>query len=221
MAISQTRMLALIKIADDFKDQILSLNRLISSTIRELPPSPSPAELLATIQMIQNINNGISLSPQALEILATEKAHFKQNATRNSRMAMKARLKRAQGDDRSLDAIPPRHTAPASISRHVPAGYDAFFQKSTAGAISTTPQQTQIFTGAAAPFSQIRIWSKEEMERYGDTELAGHKFQINKFYEENKMPSPYPDPYDNSIPLADEHKRHLGLPVEEDDSSFL
>lgn len=223
MAITQTRMLALIKIADDFKDQLLFFNRTISSAIRDLPPAPTFDELLATIQSVQNICNTMSINPNALEILATEKAHFKQNATRNSRMAMKARLKRSGGDDRSLEAIPPRHTAPASIARHIPAGYETFFQKSTASAIHTTPQQqTEIYSGVAAPYSKIgkvEILSDEQLNKLTDMKLAAHKQEINAFCASHKMPPAYPDPYDDSIPLANEHKRHLGLPVDDDDAS--
>lgn len=215
MAITQTRMLALIKIADDFKDQLLFLNRTISSAIRDLPPAPTSEELLATIQMIQNINNGASLNGNALEILATEKAHFKQNATRNARLAAKARMKRGLEPDH----FGPRNTAPASIARQVPADYSTFFQKSTAAAIPTPAPRTEIYSGAAMAYSKVRILSDEELAQYTDMELAGHKIEINKFYESVKSPAPYPDVYDDSIPLSADHKRHLGLPVEDDDDS--
>jgi len=223
MAITQTRMLALIKIADDFKDQLLFINRTISSTIREIPPAPTFDDLLSAIQALQNINNSITINPNAMEILATEKAHFKQNATRNSRMAMKARLRRATGDDKDscLELASPRNTAPASISRHVPAGYEAFFEKSTAGAINPAPQQTQHYTGAAAPFSKVEILSDEQLSDFTDIKLASQKVEINKFCESKKMPPYYADVYDDTVPLADDHKRYLGLPVESDDSSLF
>lgn len=215
MAITQSRMLALIKIADDFKDQLLFFNRIISSTISELPLKPTYDELLTSIRTIQNINNGTSINGSALEILATEKAHFKQNATRNARLAAKARIKR--GLDPDLSA--PRSTAPASIARQVPADYSAFFQKSTSGAIPASPPKNRIYTGAAAPYSKVQVLSDEQLAQYMDIELAENKMKINKFCESVKTPAPYPDPYDDSIPLLPEHKRHLGLPVDDDDAS--
>ncbi len=215
MAITQSRMLALIKIADDFKDQLLFFNRIISSTITDLPRNPSHEELLAAIQTIQNINNGASINGNALEILAIEKAHFKQNATRNARLAAKARMKR--GLDPDLSA--PRSTAPASIARQVTSDYQEFFQKSTSAAIRSPAPRTQIYTGAATPYRKVQVLSDEQLAQYMDLELAENKMKINKFCESVKMPAPYPDPLDDSVPLSDDHKRHLGLPIDDDDAS--
>lgn len=213
MAISQTRMLALIKIADDFKSQLLFFNRTISSAIRDLPPSPTPADLLSTIQQIQNINNSLTLSPIALETLATEKAHFKQNAARNARMALKARLKRGQ----DLEHVAPRSTAPDAISLRAPKDFETFFDKSTKTALPRQAPTTQIYSGAAAPYSQIAPLPDDQLP---DLNLANHKIEINNFCKKRNAPEPYPDPYDDSIPLTLDHKIHLGLPIDEDDSLF-
>jgi len=207
-------MLALIKIADAFKDQLLFQTRLISSTIRDLPPNPAPADLLAAIQTLQHLANATTLDPNALELLATEKAHFKLNATRNNRLAAKARIRRGQ------DADQLGRTAPASIQRHVTAGYDEFFQKSTAGAIPKTEISKPPFTGAAAAYNTTRLLSDEELAKHTNIELAEQKIEINKFHTDMNMPEPYPDVYDDSIPLSDDHKRHLGIPTPPSSSLF-
>lgn len=214
MAITQTRMLALIKIADEFKDQLLFTNRTIASIFSDLPANPSPADLLSAIQSFQSIAQSITLNANALEILATEKAHFKLNATRNARHAARARQKRGS-DSR------PANTAPDMLGRHVPDGYGQFFQKSTAGAIPVPQSQRARFTGATAVYNQVTPISDAELAKIHDEELANQKIKLNKLAEASNMPEPYPDWADSSVPLSDDHKRALGLPVAEDDDSLF
>lgn len=213
MAITQTRMLALIKIAEDFKNNILTTNRLISSAIRDLPPSPTPADLLSTIQHIQNINNSLSFDPHALQTLADEKAHFKQNAARNTRMALKARLKRSD----STELHNPQTTAPLAIGAKIPHNFDHIFKTSTENAMPKPAPTTKIYPGAAAPYSQIVLLPDDQLP---DLNLANHKIEINNFCKKRNSPEPYPDPYDDSIPLTLDHKIHLNLPTDNDDSLF-
>lgn len=202
MAISQARMLALINIADDFKSQLLSTNRAALDILKELPINPSPEELLSSLQAIQYLHTHVTLNPNAIETLANERAHFKLNSQRNTRQMLRARQKRGQ----NLEQPTPKQTAPLAIAVKK-RNEESFYDK---------PQK---FTGAAAPYSKVQVLSDEQLAQYMDIELAENKIKINKFCESVKMPAPYPDPYDDSIPLLPEHKRHLGLPVDDDDAS--
>lgn len=211
MAISQSRMLALIKIADDFKTQLLSTNRAVLDLIRALPIQPTPEELLTTIQAVQHLHLQLSLSPQALEILSTERAHFKLNSQRNTRQMLRARKKRGL----DLDYAPPRNTAPQTLTTKGESSYSAFFDK---------PAQ-KLFTGAAAQYNTVKTLSDADLSAQLasigiDMKLVEHKIAMNNQHKEWNMAIPYPDPYDDSIPLSDDHKRHLGLPVDDDDSPF-
>lgn len=206
-------MLALIKIADNFKDQLLFINRTIHSVFSEIPPNPSPVELLSAIQAFQTIAQEITINSNALEILATEKAHFKLNAARNARHAARARQKRGS-ETRNAN------TAPDMLGRHVPESYERFFQKSTVGAIPVPQTPRARFTGATAVYNKVSILSDEDLAKIHDEELSAQKIKLNKIHKEANMPEPYPDWGDNSVPLTDEHKRALGLPVDSDDALF-
>jgi len=207
MAITQSRMLALIQIAEDFKSQLLSTNRTALDIIRDLPPNSSSAELLSTIQALQHLHLSLTISPQALEILSTERAHFKLNSQRNTRQMLRARRKRGQ----DLDHAPNRNTAPHTLTSQGKDNYSAFFDKAPT---------SQIFTGAAAPYSKIKLLSEEELNSFTDMKLAQHKIDINNFYKSVNAAEPYADVYDDSIPLTSDHKRHLGLPVDDDEGPF-
>lgn len=210
MAITQTRMLALIKIADDFKTQLLSTNRTVLDIIRALPIQPSPEELLSTIQSIQHLHLQLTINPQALEILSTERAHFKLNQRRNTRQMLRARKKRGL----DLDNAPPRNTAPHAITVKE-SNYSTFFDK---------PDQ-KLFTGAVAQYNTVKPLSDADLSAQLasigiDMKVVEQKIAMNAQHKEWNMAIPYPDPYDDSIPLSDDHKRHLGLPVDDDDSPF-
>lgn len=206
MAITQSRMLALIKIADDFKSQLLTTNRAVLDLIRSLPVQPTPDELLEAIQSIQHFHLQLSINPQALEILSTERAHFKLNQQRNTRQMIRARRKRGL----DLDYAPPRNTAPQAITVKE-SNYDQFFDKPA----------SKRFNGATAQYSEIKVLSDEELAQLTDMELAGHKQTINAFCASHNAPPAYPDPYDDNVPLAPEHKRHLNLPVDDEDDSLF
>lgn len=69
---------------------------------------------------------------------------------------------------------------------------------------------------------EMPLLSNVELARLGiDFVLSGHKIKMNEQHKEWGMPIPYPDIHDNSIPLTDEHKRHLGLPTESDDADLF
>lgn len=211
MAITQTRMLALIKIADDFKTQLLSTNRAVLDLIRDLPRDPFKEELLATIQSIQHLHLQLSLSPQALEILSTERAHFKLNSQRNTRQMLRARKKRGL----DLDYAPPRNTAPHAITVKE-SNYSTFFDK---------PDQ-KLFTGAAAQYNTVKPLSDDDLKKQlasigVDMELALQKHKINQDWKALGQRAPFPDIY-GPEPLTMDHKIHLGIfnPDEVDDSPF-
>lgn len=69
---------------------------------------------------------------------------------------------------------------------------------------------------------QMPLLSDIELARLGvDFGLTEQKLKMNEQHKEWGMPIPYPDVFDNSIPLSDEHKRHLKLPVESSDSDLF
>lgn len=69
--------------------------------------------------------------------------------------------------------------------------------------------------------SQPAILSDIELARLGvDFAMADQKMAINEYHSARNMVIPYPDPYDDSVPLTDEHKRYLGLPVETSKTLF-
>lgn len=85
-----------------------------------------------------------------------------------------------------------------------------------------SPNLPPIPSHQLAPANSPAILSDIELAKLGvDFTLSGHKIEINNFYLEQGLPAPYPDQHDNSIPLTPDHKRHLGLPVEDDDSSLF
>ena len=56
-------------------------------------------------------------------------------------------------------------------------------------------------------------WSPED-------ELIQHKIKINEAHKKVKMPEPYTDVYDSSVPLRDDDCRALGIPLLGDDEVF-
>lgn len=180
MPISQTRMLNLIKAIDSYSSTLHALTRFISNTASAIPPNPPPDMLLSAISNIQQFAALSTVPNDLLTLVAEERAHFKLNAARNERHALRAKKKRLAHSPRSMPQIPQQHFAPTS-----------------------------------SPLSDI------ELARLGvDFVLSGQKLEINQFYLEQGLPAPYPDHLDNSTPLTDDHKRHLGLPVESDEDIF-
>lgn len=108
MAIAQTRLIALIGIAEAFKAALLERQRGIEAIIAELPAGPSVGDALRALQLIQQLNNDLSFSPAHLETLLTEKAHFKLHAGRNARLAKKARQRRGSGPGAGPSATAPQ-----------------------------------------------------------------------------------------------------------------
>lgn len=226
MAISQTRMLALLKISSDFKDQLLFTHRQINSALRALPLSPSPDDLLSTIQQIQTINNSLTINPQALEILANENAHFKQNAQRNLRQMLRTRAKRhgtpanyklLPGESAPAEFLTPGKTAPESIAPKTPEDFSQFFNKSTMIAtqpLNTAPIPASTNFGAAAKHN--KNLSDRQLAQHMNIALADQKHAINLAWESLGQPKPYPDLYNDDEPLALDHKIHLGLPIDEE-----
>jgi hypothetical protein len=208
MAITQTRMIALIRIADNLKNQLLTLQSALSDTYTTLPPNPTTSDFLYALQTIQNIKNSISIPPADLETLADERAHFKLHASRNDRLAKRARQRRT-GEPSTASL-----TAPDKItSRPGP------FALSTA--ISPRPAKNpQQLTGAARPYSTIRPLSADELSTHINMDLVAQKLAINAQHARYNMPEPYADPYNDAEPLLPEHG---GTPETEsapDDSLF-
>ena len=224
MAISQTRMLALLKISSDFKDLLLSTHRNISDTIRALPPRPTPDELLSAIQAIQSITNLITINPQALEILANENAHFKLNAQRNMRQMLRTRAKRnpttahshlLPGEAPPAEYLTPGKTAPTSIGTKTPEGFSQYFDKSTVLAVPKDPTPaTPTHYGAAARHN--KPLSDRQLAQHMNIELADQKHAINQAWTALGQPAPFPDLYNDDEPLALDHKIHLGLSIDEE-----
>jgi|688.fasta_scaffold23911_26 hypothetical protein len=224
MAISQTRMLALLKISSDFKDLLLSTHRNISDAIRALPPQPTPDELLSTIQTIQAITNLITINPQALEILANENAHFKLNAQRNTRQMLRNRAKRhatptpyklLPGEAPPAEYLTPGKTAPAAIGTKTPEGFSQYFDKSTVLAVPKDPiPATPTHYGAAARYN--KTLSDRQLSQHMNIELADQKHAINQAWTALGQPAPFPDLYNDDEPLSLDHKIHLGLPTDDE-----
>ena len=181
MPISQTRMLNLIKAIDAYSTTLRSLTSFISHTAATIQPNAPADFLLTAITNIQQFAALSSVPQNLLTCVAEEKAHFKLNAARNERHALRAKKKR-------LAAQKPTSNQPPQLP---------------------------------APNLETQILSDIQLAALGiDFALSNHKLQINRFYLEQGLPVPYPDHLDNSIPLTDDHKRHLNLPVETDDSIF-
>lgn len=192
MAITQSRMLSLLKIADSFKNQILAQNAQMSAAIRELPPSPTLDQTLECIQTIQAINSSLTLSPFALETLAAERAHFKANATKNLRQAERARQRRG-GTKLSADQT----TAPASIGQKLPENLENFFLKN--------PKLSAPLRSAPAELSI------EEMAQKGWlSKLASDKFKCDAARASVKMAPLYPDITNDEEPLSLDDQISLG-----------
>jgi hypothetical protein len=110
MAITQSRMIELIRIADALTTTILFHKEQIYSIITALPQDLPRDDLISAVRSIQTLTHSLSISPSHLNTLAAERAHFKLNARRNDRIAKKARQRRGV----ALDAI--SATAPQSLT---------------------------------------------------------------------------------------------------------
>lgn len=202
MAITQTRMLALIHAGETFRDQILSSNKFVRTLIQSLPPNTSQSETLQVLQDIQQYFAMMSISPEALNTLATEKAHFRANARRNERHAAHARRKRGASDAYASS----RSTAPDTISPSVPENLSQYFNIKP----DLAPQTVHKPTGIVAQ----QQWTAADI-------LIDQKIQINKLYRDTNQSEPYPDFADETVPLTPDHLRALGLPVPESDDSLF
>lgn len=202
MAITQNRMLELIRIADAFKTKILDYEQAVQGLLKDLPPNATPEQLWGFVQSIQLLANSITLSAQDLEILSMEKAHFKLNATRNLREAKRQRARRGQ----NLEAINPRSTAPDSINVKFSPKYAHITRE-----LAPKPRENFAAFGQAINPSLIAGL---------DEGLVRQKLEINKLYEDKKMRAPYADPFDDSIPLEPDHLRALGQAPDDDGELF-
>lgn len=203
MAITQSRMLALISIAEDFKTQLISTNRTALDLINQLSSQPTREELLSTIHALQYLHTNITISPSALETLLTERAHFKLNSQRNTRQMLRARQKRGQ----DLERPTPKQTAPQSMT----------LKKSNADTFYDKPAQT--YTGAAAQYNKVQVLTDAQLAATGyDEQLTNIKIEANREAAKFNMLAPYPDPYNNDEPLRPEDAHRHGLPI--DDSLF-
>ena len=202
MAITQTRMLALIHAGETFRDQILSSNKFVRTLIQSLPSDATQAQTLQTLQDIQQYFAMMSISPEALNTLATEKAHFRANARRNERHAAHARRKRGASDTFTSA----RSTAPDTISPSVPPDLHQYFNIKP----DLQPQTVHKPTGIVAQ----QQWTAADI-------LIDQKIKINKLYRDTNQPEPYPDFADETVPLTPDHLRALNLPVPESDDSLF
>ena len=202
MAITQTRMLALIHAGETFRDQILSSNKFVRTLIQSLPSDATQSQTLQVLQDIQQYFAMMSISPEALNTLATEKAHFRANARRNERHAAHARRKRGASDTFTSA----RSTAPDTISPSVPENLSQYFNIKP----DLQPQVVHKPTGIVAQ----QQWTAADV-------LIDQKIKINKLYRETNQPEPYPDFADETVPLTPDHLRALGLPVPESDDSLF
>jgi hypothetical protein len=201
MAITQTRMLALIHAGETFRDQILSSNKFVRTLIQSLPANATQAQTLQTLQDIQQYFAMMSISPEALETLATEKAHFRANARRNERHAAHARRKRGASDAYTST----RSTAPDTISPAVPAALHQYFNIKPE--LQPEPRKATGIVG-------MQQWTAADV-------LIDQKIKINKLYRDTNQPEPYPDFADETVPLHPDHLRALGLPTPESDDSLF
>ena len=204
MAITQTRMLALIHAGETFRDQILSSNKMVRTLIQSLPPNATQAQTLQVLQDIQQYFAMMSISPEALNTLATEKAHFRANARRNERHAAHARRKRGASDT----FTPARSTAPTTISPSVPPDLHKYFNIKP----ELEPQVVHKPTGIVA----YQQWNDADV-------LIDHKIKINKIHADMNMKEPYNSDaiFDESVPLDPDHYQFLGLPRPETDDSIF
>lgn len=129
MPITQNRMIALLAAAQAARTSLknaANFTRELSSSIT--PETPAP-DLLSALQAIQSYMALLSLSPEHLETIATEQAHFKLNAARNTRHAARARKKRAKHSPHAPAALPsspsidpylqPAPMSDADLSSHI------------------------------------------------------------------------------------------------------
>jgi hypothetical protein len=204
MAITQTRMLALIHAGETFRDQILSSNKFVRTLIQSLPPNATQAQTLQTLQDIQQYFAMMSISPEALNTLATEKAHFRANARRNERHAAHARRKRGASDTFTSA----RSTAPDTISPSVPPDLHKYFNIKP----DLEPQVVHKPTGIVA----MQQWNEADV-------LIDQKIKINKIHADMNMKEPYNSDaiFDESIPLDPDHYQFLGLERPESDDSIF
>lgn len=200
MAISQLRMLELLRIADGLKAKLFDGKRVIDEASRELPADATPAQLWHFVRVMQDYSRTISIAPLDLETLAIEKAHFKLNAVRNAKEAQRQRLKRGK----TLEDKIPRSTSPESIQVKMQEGKYAAITRE----LAPPPKLNDAASAAVALVASL------------NEDLVRHKLKINEVYQSMKLDAPYPDPYDDSEPLAAKHKEELGLTQPSDDGPF-
>jgi hypothetical protein len=197
MPITQNRMLALIEVADAFKDKVLECEKVLSEIFRDLPPNPTLAECLKTLESIQLYRKHLTLSAPHLDTLAVERAHFTANATRNIRHANRAKRKRGAEPTQN------RSTAPDTI-RKAPKPFKTIFQK---------------WEGLEEPMFKPFGAVTTDLPKTNDT-LIRQKIKLNEMHKNLNMKEPYPDVHNDDEPLQPEHRRFLGLPVEDDEGPF-
>jgi hypothetical protein len=204
MAITQSRMLEVIRVANTFKTKILDYSRTMDEIIKDLPPDASPDQLWRFVRSMQMVAKSLTLSFEDLEILALEQAHFKLNATRNAREAKRQRLRRGKDPE----TITPRSTAPDSIQIK-------FSPKTTHLQREMEQTKNTNFSPKFAPTTNNSLIAGI------NEDLANQKLAINKLYESKNMRAPYPDFLDDSEQLAPDHLRALGLAPEGEDSELF
>jgi len=198
MAITQARMIRLIRTADLFKNQILSAQHFVASECKTIPPTATRDELLTAIQTIQLYFAQISFPPADLDNLAAERTHFANNATRNARQAGKVRERR--GTSLEAGSI----TAPTSMDK------------------SKTKNWADLLNPAPAEHGRAGLLIAN-LAKTPETEktLSQHKLDYNAISKRFNMPVPYEDPYNDEEPLLPEHAGPTaGLTTGEDDSLF-
>lgn len=198
MAISQNRMLELIRIADAFKTKLFETRANIETLAKEVPADATPKQLWDFIASIQLLAHTITVAPNDIETLSVEKAHFKLNATRNAREAKRQRLRRGLNTEVPIS----RSTAPDSIK------------------VKLADTKFEYITRELAQPKRHAPLTNDALLAGIDEALANQKLEINKLYREKNMKEPYEDFLDDSVPLHPDHRRALGLPVEDDGELF-
>lgn len=197
MAISQLRMLELLRIAEGIKVKLFDGKRVIEEAALELPRDATPAQLWHFVAVMQDYARSISIAQHDTETLAMEKAHFKLNAVRNAKEAQRQRLKRG----RTLEDRISKSTAPESIQIKMQEGKYAAITRE----LSSPPKTTDTIAQIVATM---------------DEELVRNKIKLNEMYRGLKLEEPFPDVYNGAELLTQRQKEELGLVKPADDGPF-
>lgn len=236
MAITQSRVIAILSAARRFYNYSSAIKREAKAIVSQIRPDATREELIEALQAIQFLLDQQFASEDDIALLAAEERHFELSFKKNQRLAEYARRKRAGLAGLSFTGHKAGRTGP-DIDDEAKAAIYAHAEHAIA--IShTNPNQRSELEGKRRSTAPDKLHSSRPIDFYttakpdrfiaplsdaqlGLSPLAEAKFKANELKRKHHMKIDYEDPTDDSQPLTPDDARAFGFSTPADDEELF